>query len=185
MRVPIRSLIAAASLLATLAARADVVFILPPQQMHFPISAQTIDAVYQEGDAIARAAGLARLRPAGEFELRVWTTGRSGEGVAYVLEKQRVTTYAITRPKGRLHVVRKSTRRIAPGAAPIAALRAAWGVGGGPGCDISDAQWMTVAASLDGAPVAFIAPDTYSMCGDVSNVRMDALWRSVHALAGD
>lgn len=169
-------------------ARANVVFILPPEQMNFPIPAEDIDAVHRDGDALAKAAGLAQLRPAGDFELRVWTksvwSGSRGQGMAYVFGKGRVTTYAIARPGGHLRAVRRSSRRIAAARMPVAALRSAWEVAGRPGCDVADASIVYVEASLDGAPIAFSGSDSGALCGDVADVRMKALLRSVRALAG-
>jgi len=173
---------------SSFAARANVVFILPPERMNFPIPPEEIDAVHRDGDALAQAAGLAHLRPAGDFELRVWTesvwSAYQGQGRAYVFENGRVTTYAITRPDGHLRAVRRSSRRIAAAQRPLAALRSAWEVAGRPGCDVADASIVYVEASLDGAPVAFSGSDSDALCGDVADVRMNALLRSVRALAG-
>ena len=170
---------------ACLVARANTVFILPPEQLHFPVPPQETAYVLEEGDAFARAAGLAHARPEGAFELRVWTQStRSEEGDAYVLAKDRVTTYAITRRDGRLRVVRTSSRKFVAGPALLSALRAAHDAFGRPGCDVSDAPSATVEASLDGKLVAFSGIDENGLCRDEPTVRMAILLRDVRAAAG-
>jgi hypothetical protein len=168
-----------------LVARANTVFILPPEQLHFPVRPEETAYILKEGDAFARAARLAHARPVGAFELRVWTQStRSGEGEAYVLAKNRIATYAITRRDGRLGVVRTSSRKFAASPALVSTLRAAHDAFGRPGCDVSDAGSATVEASLDGTLVAFSGIDEHGLCQDEPTMRMAILLRDVRAAAG-
>lgn len=170
---------------ACFVARANTVFILPPEQLHFPVPPQETAYLLEEGDEFARAARLAQARPAGAFELRVWTQStRSGEGDAYVLANGRATTYAITRRDGRLRVVRTSSRKFAASPALVSALRAAHDAFGRPVCDVPDASLAIVEASLDGKLVAFSGRDEHDLCRDEPNARMTILLRDVRAAAG-
>ena len=172
-----------------LAAHADPVYLLRPDEMHFPLD---IAHVQDEGDVLARAAGLASLRPVGEFELRLWTLAvgphSTGEGTAWVFAKGRLAPYELTRLGDRLRAVRTSSRRIARGVAPAVELRAAWEAAGRRGCNVADATVVYVEASLDGAPIAFSGQDLDPDPGDFGcrgdgELRLTALLRRVHALA--
>ena len=168
---------------------ADPVFVLSPDEMHYPIRPDDIAYVHRDGEAFAKAAGLAPLRASDDVELRIWTrsvwSAYQGQGTAYVLAKGRLTTYALTRPGDGLRAVRTATRRVARGKAPVAELRAAWKVAGRPGCDVADASIALVEASLDGRLVAFSGLDAGGLpCQRDVDVRMTTLLRAVRALAG-
>ncbi len=171
------------------AVHADPVFVPSPDEMHYPVLPDDISHVHRDGEAFAKAAGLAPLRASNDVELLVWTRSvwpaYQAQGTAYVLAKGRLTTYAPTRPGDRLRAMRISTRRVARGKAPVAELRAAWQVAGRPGCDVADASIGLVEASLDGQLVAFTDLDAGELpCQHDADVRMATLLRAVRALAG-
>jgi len=169
------------------AAQADPVFVLAPGQMHYPISPEGTAYVLGYGGAFAKAAGLAQRRPSGSLELRLWVVctrcQHPGNGTGYVLTRDRLTTYAIMHGHGRLHVAPVSHRELAPGRVPVGLLRAAWEKAGEPRCDVEDGPDAIVEASLDGAPIAFAASCSDSVCTQDANVRIDKLVQSVEALA--
>lgn len=170
------------------AAHADPVFVLAPGQMHYPVRPDDTAEVLSYGDTFAKAAGLTQRRPSGNFELRLWVLctycKHPGDGTGYVLARDRLTTYTITYPQGRLHVMPASHRRLVHGRVPVDQLRAAWEKAAEPRCDIMDVPAAIVEASMDGAPIAFMAPYSVGSCTQDANVRIDKLVQSVEALAG-
>lgn len=164
----------------TAIANADVVYVLPPEEIGVSVQVLDLQSFIEEANGFAKAGSLKASRPSGDFELRVWRLDVMVDGgIGYVLSDGQLRTYEIMRRGSRYTARILSTRKHALSKALITAANdVALLTGNQYSCGIMDGESVLIDASIEGKTYHLWAGNPES-CTDKYSKRIAKLLRSL------